>query len=533
MASPFNSTNPFAAGPRPMQAQNNPFASGNSFPSAPSAAPQQSFGSQAQAWRQQVPQQQLPQQSQQQWSQQRSSPQWPGQSQSLSQSSQPQQSWGSQQTQQRPSQQWPGQLQPSQQQLPQPSQQLQQQPWPQPSQQQPWPGPSQHQPWPQPSQQQPWPQQSQAWPQPEDSSGDWPGTREPSSGSGWPREEPRQRKDGRRSTYAAGESEMRREDTDRPSRRHSAGIAREEEAKKEEGFSSAVVYKVLQAKGYTVANGYPIAEIVKAIQKADGDIQKGVDYLESVGPQKCPESSPADKALAGRHVITSALGFGNIARDESPDIDSGRVMRQTRQDITPEQLAPPASTQGVPESSWGSRLMGGLRKLFGGGHMDQRILMVGLDAAGKTTILYKLKLGDVATTIPTIGFNVETVEYKNISFTVWDVGGQDKIRPLWRHYYEGTNGLIFVVDSNDRERVELAREELHSILREDAMQGVVLLVFANKQDLPDALTTEELSKELQLSGFPSLKNYVQPACAPSGDGLYEGLDWLVNTLRSL
>ncbi|KAL5541449.1 hypothetical protein UlMin_009159 [Ulmus minor] len=78
---------------------------------------------------------------------------------------------------------------------------------------------------------------------------------------------------------------------------------------------------------------------------------------------------------------------------------------------------------------------------------DMRILMVGLDAAGKTTILYKLKLGEIVTTIPTIGFNVETVEYKNISFTVWDVGGQDKIRPLWRHYFQNTQGLIFVVDS--------------------------------------------------------------------------------------
>ena len=94
------------------------------------------------------------------------------------------------------------------------------------------------------------------------------------------------------------------------------------------------------------------------------------------------------------------------------------------------------------------------------GSKEMRILMVGLDAAGKTTILYKLKLGEVVTTIPTIGFNVETVEYKNISFTVWDVGGQDKIRPLWRHYYQGTQGLIFVVDSNDRDRAEDAREEL-------------------------------------------------------------------------
>merc|ERR1711913_116084 len=109
---------------------------------------------------------------------------------------------------------------------------------------------------------------------------------------------------------------------------------------------------------------------------------------------------------------------------------------------------------------------------------------VGLDAAGKTTILYKLKLGEVVTTIPTIGFNVETVTYKNLTFTVWDVGGQDKLRPLWRHYYDGTDGLIFVVDSNDRDRIGDAKAELHKILSEDAMRHACVLVFANKQDLP-------------------------------------------------
>jgi ADP-ribosylation factor protein 1 len=99
------------------------------------------------------------------------------------------------------------------------------------------------------------------------------------------------------------------------------------------------------------------------------------------------------------------------------------------------------------------------------GKKEMRILMVGLDAAGKTTILYKLKLGEVVTTIPTIGFNVETVEYKNISFTVWDVGGQDKIRPLWRHYYQNTQGLIFVVDSNDRDRIDPGKWRLQPATR--------------------------------------------------------------------
>ena len=102
-------------------------------------------------------------------------------------------------------------------------------------------------------------------------------------------------------------------------------------------------------------------------------------------------------------------------------------------------------------------------RLFG--KQQMRILMVGLDAAGKTTILYKLKLGEIVTTISTIGFNVETVEYKNICFKVWDIGGQDKIRPLWRHYFENTQGLIFVVDSNDRERIQEGAEELQKMVR--------------------------------------------------------------------
>ncbi|KAJ6899695.1 ADP-ribosylation factor family protein [Populus alba x Populus x berolinensis] len=163
---------------------------------------------------------------------------------------------------------------------------------------------------------------------------------------------------------------------------------------------------------------------------------------------------------------------------------------------------------------------------------EMRILMVGLDAAGKTTILYKLKLGEIVTTIPTIGFNVETVEYKNISFTVWDVGGQDKIRPLWRHYFQNTQGLIFVVDSNDRDRVGEARDELHRMLNEDELRDAVLLVFANKQDLPNAMNAAEITDKLGLHSLRQRHWYIQSTCATSGEGLYEGLDWLSNNISS-
>jgi len=167
-------------------------------------------------------------------------------------------------------------------------------------------------------------------------------------------------------------------------------------------------------------------------------------------------------------------------------------------------------------------------RLFGKKQM--RILMVGLDAAGKTTILYKLKLGEIVTTIPTIGFNVETVEYKNISFTVWDVGGQDKIRPLWRHYFQNTQGLIFVVDSNDRERINEAADELAKMLQEDELRESVLLVFANKQDLPNAMSPAEVTEKLGLGKLRNKRWYIQATRANQGQGLYEGLDWLSSEL---
>ena len=168
-----------------------------------------------------------------------------------------------------------------------------------------------------------------------------------------------------------------------------------------------------------------------------------------------------------------------------------------------------------------------ISKLFDSmfGKKEMRILMLGLDAAGKTTILYKLKLGEVVSSVPTIGFNVETVEYKNIKFTVWDVGGQDKIRLLWRHYYQNTQGLIFVVDSSDKERVELAREELQRMLGEEELRDAVLLVFANKQDL-GVMSVAEVTEKLGLHTLRGRDWYIQGTCAMTGDGLYDGLDWL-------
>lgn len=161
--------------------------------------------------------------------------------------------------------------------------------------------------------------------------------------------------------------------------------------------------------------------------------------------------------------------------------------------------------------------------------------MLGLDNAGKTSILYRLKLNrsQHVSTIPTVGFNVETVSHKNFRLNVWDVGGQDKIRPLWRHYFVGTQALIFVVDSSDRERLEEARVELHKIINDREMSNVILLVFANKQDLPHAFKPQELTELLHLTSLESHRQwYVQPCCALTGDGMSEGLAWLTTTYKA-
>mmetsp|Transcript_12702 Transcript_12702/g.43316 ORF Transcript_12702/g.43316 Transcript_12702/m.43316 type:complete len:186 (+) Transcript_12702:169-726(+) len=167
------------------------------------------------------------------------------------------------------------------------------------------------------------------------------------------------------------------------------------------------------------------------------------------------------------------------------------------------------------------------------GSKEVRILILGLDNAGKTTILYKLQNetdDEEIMTIPTIGFNVEAIEYKNLTLTVWDIGGQDKIRPLWRHYYSDTQGVIFVVDSNDRDRVAMAKDELHGLLDQFELRDATVLIYANKQDLPNALPPARLVQELELNSLRTHKWYIQACCGTSGDGLYEGLDWLSATL---
>ncbi|CAN1816486.1 ADP-ribosylation factor 1 [Linum perenne] len=166
------------------------------------------------------------------------------------------------------------------------------------------------------------------------------------------------------------------------------------------------------------------------------------------------------------------------------------------------------------------------------GNKEARILVLGLDNAGKTTILYRLQMGEVVSTIPTIGFNVETVQYNNIKFQVWDLGGQTSIRPYWRCYFPNTQAVIYVVDSSDTDRIGIAKEEFHAILEEEELRGAIVLIFANKQDLPGALDAAAVTEALELHKIKNRQWAIFKTCAVKGEGLYEGLDWLSNTLKS-
>jgi len=159
--------------------------------------------------------------------------------------------------------------------------------------------------------------------------------------------------------------------------------------------------------------------------------------------------------------------------------------------------------------------------------------MLGLDAAGKTTILYRMKLGETTVTIPTIGFNVETIQYKKTEFTIWDVGGQGRIRPLWRHYTTNTDCLIFVIDATDNERIQEATEELQALMADDGLDNAAILIYSNKMDLPGAIDAKTLAKTLGLDKERKRRWNIQPAVATKGEGLVEGLEWMNQAIKDM
>ncbi|EAX88701.1 small GTP-binding protein, putative [Trichomonas vaginalis G3] len=178
----------------------------------------------------------------------------------------------------------------------------------------------------------------------------------------------------------------------------------------------------------------------------------------------------------------------------------------------------------------GGLLSGLWRFAFGNPQRRFKITIIGLDNAGKTTALYKLLDGVVINTQPTVGSNVETIERKNVRLQCWDLAGQTAFRKGWTTFFNGTDAIIFVVDSSDRVRMTEARNELFRVLEDDSTSKCSILILANKQDLPNCLTLSELMETLQLSEIKNQHWTILPACSLTGQGLEEAVDWLVMQL---
>ncbi|EGC30199.1 hypothetical protein DICPUDRAFT_93016 [Dictyostelium purpureum] len=162
---------------------------------------------------------------------------------------------------------------------------------------------------------------------------------------------------------------------------------------------------------------------------------------------------------------------------------------------------------------------------------EYKVIIVGLNAAGKTTTLYKLLLDEVVSTTPTVGSNLEEFVYRNIRLLMWDLGGQDLLRSTWNQYYINTQAVILVIDSTDRARVGLIKEELFKMLAHENLKKSIILIYANKQDLKDAMSPTELSTLLSLHSIKDHDYHIQACCALTGQGLEQGLDWLVSHIN--
>ncbi|KAM0299498.1 hypothetical protein ACHAPM_007542 [Fusarium culmorum] len=162
---------------------------------------------------------------------------------------------------------------------------------------------------------------------------------------------------------------------------------------------------------------------------------------------------------------------------------------------------------------------------------EMRILMLGLDNAGKTTIVKKVMGEDVNTVSPTLGFIIKTIDYLGYKLNIWDVGGQKTLRSYWRNYFEKTDALIWVVDATDRLRIQDCRDELQGLLLEERLAGASLLVFANKTDVSGCMTEAEILSELELESIRTHRWNILPCSAMTGSNLDEGLSWVVEEAK--
>merc|ERR1712070_1336352 len=163
---------------------------------------------------------------------------------------------------------------------------------------------------------------------------------------------------------------------------------------------------------------------------------------------------------------------------------------------------------------------------------EARILILGLDNSGKTTILKKMSDEDITNVLPTQGFNVKSVSQDGCKLTVWDIGGQQSFRPYWRNYFESSDALVYIVDSSDLRRLEESSEELQKLIKEDTLAGIPFLIFANKQDLLQSMSADTIAEKLALAEIQDRTWSIHAASAKTGDGLTEGMEWLIGQCNS-
>ncbi|XP_065057262.1 ADP-ribosylation factor-like protein 6 isoform X1 [Rhopilema esculentum] len=177
-----------------------------------------------------------------------------------------------------------------------------------------------------------------------------------------------------------------------------------------------------------------------------------------------------------------------------------------------------------------------LTALFGVKKKEASILCLGLDNSGKTTIINKLKpdKSQSSDIVPTIGFTVEKVSMTGLSFTIFDMSGQGRYRNLWEHYYKDAQAVIFVIDSSDKLRMVVAKEELDELLKHPDIKAkkIPILFFANKMDLRESLSSVKVSGLLKLENIKEKPWHICASNALTGEGLHEGVEWLTDQITN-
>ena len=158
-----------------------------------------------------------------------------------------------------------------------------------------------------------------------------------------------------------------------------------------------------------------------------------------------------------------------------------------------------------------------------------KIIILGIQNAGKTTILYRLSIGQLVKTTPTIGSNVEEISYNNVKLQAWDLGGQESTRSVWNVYFVNTDAIIYVIDTHD-ETYDDSKTQFYKLLQNDALKNAVILIYANKQDLPGAKNVAEIIRIYELDTIKDHIWHIQPCSAQTGEGLITGMKWLSDQL---